>query len=86
MSCFAVAALPEIIDLTQLTLVDSARKGSAKNGGKKRNKTRQTKKVRKATAQQRRRKISKTVKSKQPRKSPPQPPVEEPMTDIPTLL
>jgi hypothetical protein len=36
MSCFAVArTATEFIDLTQLTLVDSARKGGAKNGGKK---------------------------------------------------
>jgi len=52
---------------------------------KKRKKTRQTNKVRKATAQQRRRKISKTGKSKQPRKSP-APDLEEPIAEQPTLL
>jgi len=48
---------------------------------KKRKKTRQAKKVRKATSQQRRKKTSKSGKSKVPRKSPAV--IEEPLARTP---
>ena len=51
--------------------------------GKKRKKSRQSKKVRKATSQRGRQRTSKSGKSKQPRKSPAT--VEEPVADNPSL-
>ena len=48
---------------------------------KKKKKSRQAKKVRKAIGQR----TSKSGKSKQPRKSPRQPAVEEPMADQPAI-